>query len=167
MPLSYIVKQMNKREGRKLSYNRFTELMRSIVYCGNLLLPAYGNEEQRIVKGKHDAVISEELFFKVQNVLRLKSSNDVKIPSGKVFTDDQYPLRGLLICPLCGNNLTASASKGRKMYYSYYHCKNPCRFRHSADIVNNLFISELSKFSFAPSIKDLLRNIILTSFRAS
>lgn len=167
MPMAHIVKQMNKRDGKKLSYNRFTELVRSVTYCGNLLLPAYGNEESRIVKGKHEAIISEELFLKVQNVLRLKRSDDTNMPSGKVFNDDQYPLRGLLICPLCGANLTASASKGRRRYYSYYHCKSPCTFRHSADVINDLLIKELTKFSFHSGIKELLKDIILCSFKDS
>lgn len=167
MPMKHIVSLMNKREGSKLSYNRFTEIMRNVTYCGNLLLPAYGNEEERIIKGKHEALISEELFLKVQNVLHLKSRNTSTLPSGKVFNDELYPLRGLLICPLCGTNLTASASKGRKKYYHYYHCKTPCGFRHSAEIVNELFVRELSNFSLHFGIKDIFKDIILSSFITS
>jgi hypothetical protein len=66
---------MNKREGRKLTkfiYGSF----RNVVYTGKLLLKAYNDEEERIIEGKHDALISEDLFLKVQSILFRKSNKD-------------------------------------------------------------------------------------------
>ena len=64
---------MNRREGRKLTKNSFMEGLRNIAYCGKLFLKAYNDEEEKIVEGKHEALISEELFMKVQRVLHRKA----------------------------------------------------------------------------------------------
>ncbi len=42
----------------------------------------------------------------------------------------EFPLRGLLYCPVCGAVVTASTSTGRGGKYSYYFCTNrSCRVR--------------------------------------
>jgi hypothetical protein len=69
--------------------------------------------KKRVIKGKHEPLISEELFMKVQHILRRKSNKDIFLPGGRVINEDRYPLRGLLLCPKCGKNLTASSAKGR------------------------------------------------------
>jgi|GEM_PF-6410814 hypothetical protein len=85
-----------------------------VISSGKLLLRANGKEEEKIVEGKHEPLISEELFLKVQNVLRRKGTKDLRLPGGRAINNERYPLRGILLCPKCGNNLTASGSKGRK-----------------------------------------------------
>ncbi|MCS4300940.1 hypothetical protein M2372_000371 [Chryseobacterium sp. BIGb0232] len=87
------------------------------------------------------------------------------MPGGKAINDERYPLRGILLCPKCGNNLTASGSKGRKKHYYYCHCSSACGFRHNSDLVNELFERELSKYEFQLSIRKILNTIILHNFK--
>ncbi|WP_288447341.1 recombinase family protein [uncultured Chryseobacterium sp.] len=164
LPSAKVRELMNKREGRKLTRNSFLEALRNVVYCGNIVLKAHGDEEERVIKGKHEPLISEELFMKVQHILRRKSNKDIFLPGGRVINEDRYPLRGLLLCPKCGKNLTASSAKGRSKHYYYYHCTLACGFRHNSEIVNELFEAELSKFEFVPAFASLLKTIMMKNF---
>ncbi|CAD0218156.1 hypothetical protein [Chryseobacterium sp. JV274] len=62
-------------------------------------------------------------------------------------------------------NLTASGSKGSQKVYYYYHCKSSCGFRQSAELTNNLFVEELKKYEFLPSVQKILQNILLTAYK--
>ena len=59
-----------------------------------------------LVKGKHEAIISEEVFDKVHEKLASKS-----FKPGRPIGGDFY-LRGLIKCPECGNNMVC-----RRTYY--------------------------------------------------
>jgi site-specific DNA recombinase len=54
-------------------------------------------------------IVSEALFYNVQEILEGKK----RIQLVKMKTDDSLPLRGFLLCPKYGKQLTESASKGR------------------------------------------------------
>lgn len=55
-----------------------------------------------------------------------------------------YKLRGILICPKCGKQLTASCSKGKMgQLYPYYHCSQGCKERQKAELVNEAFVELL------------------------
>ena len=164
LPSAKVREQMNRREGRKLTRSAFLDALRNVVYCGNVILKAHNEEEEKIIKGKHEALISEELFMKVQHMLRRKSNKDIFLPGGRIINEDRYPLRGLLLCPKCGKNLTASGAKGRSKHYYYYHCTTSCGFRHNSEIVNGLFEEELSKFEFIPGFEKLLKTILVKNF---
>jgi hypothetical protein len=62
-----------------------------------------------IVPGQHEPIISERLFYEVQDVLEGKKRKD--LPS-HISKKEDLPLRGYFKCTACGKNLTGSASKG-------------------------------------------------------
>src|SRR5699024_3620575 len=66
-----------------------------------------GENEVILVKGKHEAIISEEMFDKVHEKLVSKS-----FKPGRPIGGDFY-LRGLIKCPECGNNMVC-----RRTYYN-------------------------------------------------
>ena len=153
-----IMKKANEM-GLNTSKNNFWHILRNPLYCGKIQIKAYKNEEERLVTGKHEPLITEALFFQVQDILDGKK----KIQRTKITVDDRFPLRGFIVCS-CGKLLTASSSKGRKEYYSYYHCTSECGIRHKADIANGLFIKELSKWKPHPAIKELYKIILENVF---
>jgi len=63
-------------------------------------------------QGKHEPIISKELFDKVQLALAGKSHSKKQ----RHF----FPFRGMLHCEKCGCLLTATKKKG----YTYYYCTN-------------------------------------------
>ena len=76
------------------------------------------------------------------------------------------PLRGFLNCSKCTRTLTSSASKGRNAYYYYYHCTSSCGYRTKADIVNDLFVSELKEYVLNDVSALHFKTAILDSFEA-
>ncbi len=82
----------------------------------------------------------------------------------KMTTADSLPLRGLLICPHCGKQLTGSASKGRHSYYYYYHCISSCGVRFKAEVANEGIVNELNKFVPKKEIAELYKTVIKDIF---
>ncbi|WP_316795627.1 recombinase family protein [Pedobacter agri] len=164
IPADHVRVLMNKREGRSITRNTFITAVRNTVYCGKIFISQHKQEESFFIQGKHEPLISEALFNKVQDVLNGKKKDER--PGGKVLSNEHFPLRGILTCPKCGSNLTGSGSKGNKKIYYYYHCNSKCGFRYQAHIVNDMFQAELTKFEFAPSVKDILKKLLLDNYKA-
>ena len=127
--------------------------IRNPVYCGKIFIPKYKDEESRFVKGLHEPIISEALYYQVQDVLDGRKRH-YRL---KVVSNESLPLRGFLICPLCNKLLTGSASKGHTKYYSYYHCTDGCTCRYRSDYVNTIFVSELKKYTPRLEMIDLFK----------
>lgn len=144
--------------GISCSKNNFWNLLRNPVYCGKILVPAYKGEEAQLVTGQHEPLISEALFYQVQDILDGKK----KIQKTKRTVDDRFPLRGFLQCNdnSCSRLLTASASRGRKLHYEYYHCTSSCGTRFPAAQVNEAIITELRKWKPHPAVKVLYLQIL-------
>jgi site-specific DNA recombinase len=60
---------MAKKRGYKRGKSNFWLLIRNPVYCGKIFIPKYRDEESRFVHGQHELLISEGLFYNVQDVL--------------------------------------------------------------------------------------------------
>jgi len=127
-----------------------------------IYIPAYKDEEELYVSGQHEPIVSEYLFYEVQDVLNGKKRK-VKSKS-KIEVQENFPLRGFLQCPNCGGMLTGSSSKGKSRYYFYYHCQPGCKFRHRAEEANELFERELRKFIPHPAIKEVYKVIVRKLF---
>ncbi|WP_268224941.1 recombinase family protein [Sinomicrobium oceani] len=150
-----------KEKGFKKSRSRFWVILRNPVYCGKIFIPKYKDEESCLVDGLHEALISEELFYRVQEVMdgREKSYRP------KVEVIEELPLRGFLICPECGKLLTGSKSKGRNRYYAYYHCQYGCSHRVRAEQVNKTFENGLRKYIPREEIKKLYTSLLMEEYR--
>ena len=134
--------KMAKSKGLKCSKNAFWLAIRNPLYCGKIFIPKYKDEESYFVTGQHEPLITESLFYKVQDVLDGRK----KLQRTKILVDDNLPLRGFLICPQCGRLLSGSASKGCTRYYYYYHCTGGCNFRHSAIDLNKKIVDKISEY---------------------
>ena len=166
LPSEHIRVLMNKREGKDLTRNAFMVALRNPVYTGKVYISEFENEAAHYVKGRHVALITDELFERVQRVLEGKSwKAKPDIGENRVLRTDHFPLRGILICPRCGNTLTASRSKGRKKHYSYYHCNSKCGFRHNSEEVNDKFIDELREYEILPEYRNVLKVLLLKNYK--
>lgn len=146
-----------REKGLKCTKSNFWVNIRNPLYCGKIFIPRYKDEESHFVKGQHEPLISETIFYDVQDVLDgRKRKYRPKIVANKIL-----PLRGFLICPHCNKFLTGSKSKGRSQDYFYYHCYGGCKCRFSAEEVNKEFLKELKKYIPKPGVKELLQEVIL------
>lgn len=134
--------KLNK-EGFNASRNSFWRLLRNKGYIGKVFVPAFENEKDEWVDGKHEAIIDDKTFYAVQDILAGRKKN---LPSKFSIVRAELPLRGFLICPQCGRKLTGSASTGRRgdKFY-YYHCNYGCKERQVATDVNNQFENLLAE----------------------
>jgi site-specific DNA recombinase len=151
------VRRILAPKGIKLSRSRFSAMFDNVLYSGKILIPAHGDEPEAIIEGAHQAIISEELFQKTQ----ILSSKSKAIQSKPKSTKVELPLRGFLVCPKCGNNLTGSGSRsqtGKRFYY--YHCQNGCRHRENAEYLNLKFAEFLDEITLKPKHK----KVYLSSF---
>lgn len=131
-------------------------MLRNPIYCGKIRVKAYEDEPEQIVNGKHEPIISEVLFANVQDVLNGKK----KQQRTAVEVDSRFPLRGHLVCQDCGRLLTASASKGCRQYYSYYHCTGKCKARFAAQKVEDYLVKELGKLCPHPAVVKLYEEVL-------
>jgi hypothetical protein len=114
------------------------------------------------VQGLPEALISEALFYDVQDVLNGRK----KVQRPKLAVDDKLPLRGFLICPKCSKMLTGSASKGSKHnYYHYYHCSSSCGIRYTASKANIEIVEEIKKYVRPLPKLQLYKEVIVSTFK--
>ena len=140
--------KMSREKGLRCSKNAFWQVIRNPLYCGKISVPQFKDEESKFVEGQHKAIISESLYYEVQEILDGRGRNY----RPKITTHDEFPMRGFLICPECAKLLTGSKSKGRNKYYAYYHCVGGCTHRVNAEKVNDLILEELK--NSIPKIAD-------------
>ena len=123
----------------KMGKSTFSEMLRNVFYIGKIHVPAYNGDPEQIVEGLHEAIIDEEVFYKVQEVLDGRQKNTpkmrVKLPHPDFF------MRSYLVCPYCGHAITASHSRSRNgNKYGYYHCSHDQKhLRVRAEQVNESF----------------------------
>jgi DNA invertase Pin-like site-specific DNA recombinase len=151
------VRRMACANGFQCGKTNFWKLIRNPMYCGIITLRASKIEELQFIKGDHQPLISESLFYEVQAFLN--SRRRIKGKKKNLFLC--FPLRGFLICPFCRSKLTGSFSQGKKAKYAYYHCAKPnCKGRFRADKLNESYEDELKKIRLRPEIHELF-NLIL------
>lgn len=151
-----------KGKGLKVSKSGYYRALRSPVYCGKIVVEAYKDEQEIIVNGIHEPLISELEFERVQMILDGKLK---KVPGYKATAKPELPLRGFLGCPRCGSQLTGSASKGGSgIRHYYYHCSKGCKERVRADFVNEAFRQKLTEFTFQDEISTLHSKIVSNLF---
>ena len=155
-------KQLNK-EGLNISRSQFWNVLRNSFYYGKIKIKEYKNEPEEIVQGIHEPIISEDLFFDVQNVLDGKRK--FKAKSSKIR--EELPLRGHLVCSCCGNNLTGSASKGNGGTYFYYHCQNGCHERYKTTTAHDSLEKWLGDISFKPEVAQLYLSVMEDIFKTN
>jgi len=151
---NYLIEILRKKlykEGLKVSRSNFYTLLRNPIYCGKIRVKAFKDEPEEIVQGIHEPIVSEELFYDVQNVLDGKK----KAKTQYSLVNDEYPMRGHLVCPRCGKTLTGSSALGNGGKYFYYHCTKGCKERHKSDGVHNAFEMWLNDISIKPEIASL------------
>ncbi len=129
-------------KGFDCSKNNFYNIVRNPIYCGKVIVPKYKNEDAYLAQGLHEGIISEKLFFDVQDILDGRKKK-YGIP---LSTPDELLLRGFLKCPNCDRALTGSSSKGRSSRVTYYHCTSSCGTRFRADKANDAFMQDLLEY---------------------
>lgn len=99
-------------KGNPYSKKRIQDILKNPVYIGKV---THGDD---IFDGVHEPIISEELFYRVQLLLK---GEDVKRPKGLIYTYSNF-----IKCAKCGYSMVAVTKRGahNSGIYTYYHCTN-------------------------------------------
>lgn len=116
-------------------------------YAGLVKINQYYDDNEKLIKGIHEAIISEDLFNRVQNILNFSNKRE------RTILNDEVPLRAKLLC-YCGRPLTGAPSKGKSKYYWYYKCNTHYQINLNANKLNT-------------QIQDVFNNLSLTDNRVS
>jgi site-specific DNA recombinase len=131
-----IANQLNKfghttKRGNAFSVNAIKDILRNPVYVGKIrynVLQNWSEKRRRhknpkplIVDGIHEAIISNELWGKVQKMLEASKGKPSRIYDGK------FPLTGILKCPECGAGMvimrcSKKRKDGSRHRIEYYAC---------------------------------------------
>lgn len=154
-----IEKKLWRRRPPEKFLEQATAILSDCFYMGDIEYKRWGVVRR---KGKHQRIISAEVFERIQQ--RLNPVCPERLPRRSVISD--FVLRGLILCT-CGRSLTAAWSKGRSRRYGYYFCQNMAcsAFRKSipAKTIEDRFIALLAETALTPQVHPV---IDLMFFRA-
>lgn len=158
---AYKIKVWLDNAGIKTNNNKpFSEtairrILKNKTYCGYVTWNSYrrrgtktvkkSKEELIVAKGKHEPIVSEEIWKKVNDIISNRST--VPVADNKKLTN---PLAGLVICACCGKSMTCSASTYKDVgYVKFLRCKS-CNQNRGVrlDIIEESIINELSEILF-------------------
>jgi site-specific DNA recombinase len=149
-----------------ISRSNLSRLLKNTVYIGKIIVPAFEDEEAKLVPGVHEKIVAEQIFFKVQNILndRVRRTNKPKFHTKR----PELPLRGNLLCSKCGEKLTGSPARSKtgKLHF-YYHCNHCGQERHRADLVNASVFELLKSIKPKGVINDLYTLILQNVLKSS
>jgi site-specific DNA recombinase len=95
---------------REVSLSRMHTILHNRVYCG------YVPHKKRWYRGRHQPLISEELFEQVQAVMAAHDK------AGDRQRLHQHYLKGSIFCARCGSRLKFSRNRGNGGTYDYFMC---------------------------------------------
>jgi site-specific DNA recombinase len=143
-----------KRMGWKIYPQKLSRAFSNPFYCGivtNVMLNG------KVVEGKHEKLISPELFLKV-NGIRAEAQGKYGVKHEK--ETDAIPLKLFMKCHQCGEGYTGykrtkKKRKNRTYHYKniyyYYKCRTVgCRCNKNANSINEQFANFLSTYTIKP-----------------
>ena len=108
------------------------------------------------MKGKHEPIISEELFLAANTILKgnpqgFKHKKDV----------DELPLKQFLKCDACGTNFTGYIVRRKTTVIYYYKCNHiGCKKNRNAKYMHDSFKNLLRSYSVKPEFKEPLKETL-------
>ncbi len=141
--------------GLRLTYKRLSEAFRNPFYCGYV---SHNLLEGQVVKGKHPALISEEIFLQVNEIIK-------KVPQGFQRKNENVnmPLRQFMTCAYCVTPLTGyqrrkTLKNGKVLHFHYYKCYTTgCKCNRSVDFMHDKFAEFLDDFQLDKNLLLLVK----------
>jgi site-specific DNA recombinase len=137
-----------KKMGLTVTPQKLSTIFRNPFYCGYITSSILG--EGQIIRGKHEPLISEEVFLKVNGIVERNTSG-----WNVIRENDNMPLKASVRCEKCNRALTGYTRKGK---YVYYKCPTiNCKVNLRNHELHSLFELELSKYTFNTALFPLIR----------
>ncbi len=141
--------------GLKLSPQQMSKVFRNPFYCG---LIVHTSLDGQVVEGKHEKLVSRELFLKANDVLS-ENSQHYKHQNENI----NLPLKRFVKCQECGTSFTGYLVKKKDLYY--YKCnKIGCKCNRSAKALHRLFSNMLESYSIDTDLIPELEDSMISVF---
>ena len=150
-----------KRDGFKISKQTLSAMLRNPVYCG-YLPDRYLQNGGNLIKGIHEPLISQEMFYKVQAILSGRARTAVP----RQRNNPNFPLRRFVVCANCGKLMTAAFVQGKKIKVGYYECRTRGCPRHQKKVLEPAFLDYLSKIKPTPHALQVFEEVFIEKFNA-
>ncbi len=169
--LNSIVEVKTYLKSKWINLNRSTvgRMLNNILYTGMIEYKVNTYDKDGVLKkkrniplreGKHEGIISLETFKKIQRKLEGKRPYTHE----KKFVNEEYPLRGYLVCSCCGLLLTGGKSRGKSgKQFPYYQFNRSCIHKWKSINANTLhaqFEQILQANTLPDSLVDMVKNHI-------
>ncbi len=129
-----------KEKGLNVHAKRLTDIFRNPFYCGlivNSLIPG------EVIQGKHEALISKEVFLKIHNLLQVGET-----PRKYSFDDENLPLKMFVKSSVCGTPYTGFIVRKKGLYY-YKNRRKGSKENRSAKKLHEEFLELLGNYTIA------------------
>ncbi len=141
-----------KALGLPITMQRLTDIFRNTFYCGIISHNLLNGE---LVQGKHEALITEKIFLKVNNLTAKHSQGYTQN-----FTDDSLPLKSFVRCAACNTPMTGYLNRKKNIHY--YKCnKIGCGCNGNAKKLHKQYEHILSEYNldkrFIEPLKEQLK----------
>ncbi len=128
--------------GLKIYHQKISTMFRNPFYCG---LIAHTTLEGKIIEGKHEPMVSKEIFLKVNDLLMANSQGYIV-----KHENNDIPLKNFVKCDHCGDSMPGYIVKNKNLWY--YKCRTiGCYNNRSANKMHNDFIELLKPFQISLS----------------
>ena len=142
-----------KAMGLDVDRKHLNKIFQNVFYAGYMRHNLLGNE---IVKGKHEALIDEVIFNKVNGISNAGYEH-------KKIADD-FPLKRHIICSECGGYLTGYTVKARGK--NYYKCNTKgCKNNNSAEKIHAEYVALLNSYKIPQEWISALSDVFRKVFR--
>lgn len=128
-------RRITGKQGKPIHPQGIQKMLKDKFYIK--IIEMYGEE----IEGFHDALTDPNTFYKCQEIIAKRSH---KVTNKRETESIDFPLRGRLLCPECGEEMTAAWCAGRNQKYPYYYCiKKGCAKKSKSykrsDVHNDFF----------------------------
>ena len=120
-------------------------------------------EEQIVIKGAIPAIVSEELWERVNEKLKKREHNSEK---ARLRAKTVYLLSGKVFCSQCGSQISGESYSSRGRQYAYYKCSGKCGNKGMPkQLLEGIVIEKLIEVCFSPeamvAIVEKVRNLYI------
>ncbi len=148
LPNVEISRRLN-RLGVNINDKRLNVLFLNPFYCGLIVSKMIPGQ---IIEGRHEPLISKELFLAVHNIRQEKRNQ------GFVHDKDNenLPLKVFTKCDKCGQTMTGYLTKKKGIYY--YKCRTKgCKVNRNAKAMHELFRNVLKAFQIGKEEVEIIK----------
>ena len=151
------IAEITSKMGERLTNNRLTDILRNPFYCGYV---SHNLLEGEMVRGKHEPLISEEIFLQANDLLKRNAYGYKQLDK-----NNDIPLRHFVRCADCETPWVGYIVKKKRLYY--YKCnKIGCRCNRSAKAMHASFEKFLGEYQLDGRFIEAVKDQLLYTYRS-